>query len=113
MDTNTVIAVTSLTVSVITGLGVLYLNFKKAPGEMEQTTSDAADKALDAADKALGLNTRYIARIESLEGRNKDLEQRVLRVESPQKYQIVVEFETSAPPRVGKVSITPTASDSV
>lgn len=107
MDLNSIVTLVTLVISVASGIGVLYLNFRKAPFEIKHEGADAASSALDAADKALSLNKRYVDRIASLETRNDDLEQRVLKVESPQKYQIVVEFQTSTPPQVDKVSIVP------
>jgi hypothetical protein len=86
---------------------VLYLNFRKAPTELRINNATATDKALEATDKALALNKRYIERIDSLEARNTILESRLDKVENPKKYHIVVEFETSTPPQVGKVEIIP------
>jgi hypothetical protein len=107
MDSQTIMSLSGLVVSVSTAGVLAYLQWKKNPVEIKSTRADTASTALEATDKALALNKKYIERIDSLETRNDELEHRLDKMEKPQKYHIVVEFETSIPPQVGKVEIIP------
>lgn len=87
-------------VSVASLIGIIYLRYRKLPGEVKQTNGDASDKFASAATKTAALNEKYLKMIT-------DLQTRLEAVEKIKRYQIVVEFETSIPPQVGKVEVVP------
>lgn len=91
--------------------GVLYLGIKNLPHETKNTDAMTVNTALDATDKALNLNKKYVDKILSLDADNTTLKQKMaelaMKVEAPQKYRLAVEFQTSTPPQVDKVEITP------
>lgn len=82
-----------------TGMGLLYLAFRKAQPERESYSASAAAQYAQAAKLKGEENTKLENEIRALEAR--------LQIIERKKYRVVMEFTVGDPPEVGKVMIEP------
>jgi hypothetical protein len=87
----------------VLALGLLYLAFRKAPGE--RTSSDAA--AAKAYGEAAQISGEEALRLKQLLAKQ---EQRIAVLER-KKYQITMDFTIGDPPSIGVVNIKPILPD--